>query len=103
MTRALVMLGVLTACSAAPSQSEPVLATQQALSACVTLVAASDAMLSNPPQDHNFGGLPILRAGGKDEALLRFELDSIPQAAVVTLGTLEVQVVGSGDDTPVRI
>jgi hypothetical protein len=75
----------------------------EALATCRTLSASGDAMLSNPPMTGNFGGQPILRAGGKDESLVRFDLDSIPSSAVIGSATLKVYISGSGSDAPVNV
>jgi hypothetical protein len=65
----------------ADTTNEPPIATsKQALALpgqCVHLPAVADAMLSSPPMDKNFGGMPIMRAGGKDEALVEFDLSSV--------------------------
>jgi hypothetical protein len=72
------------------------------LTACSTVVASSDTMISNPPIDQSFGKLPILRAGGKDEALVRFDLGSIPRAASISIATLKMSISGSDSTAPVN-
>ena len=94
---------ILTAFGCTAEQSNTggdgrVASTNQALvlpSQCVEFPAAADALLSNPPMDHNFGALPILRAGGKDEAIVEFDLSSVPVSSVVDSATLKLYVSGT--------
>lgn len=74
---------------------------EQAVTTCISLDAAADAMLSNPPMGHNFGGMPILRVGGKDESILRFDLGSVPANAAVERAALNLYV-SSGDVSQVN-
>jgi hypothetical protein len=98
--RTLIVVAALVAgCSTArPDISK----TSEALSSCVTLSADADAMLSNPPMSQSFGTLPIMRAGGKDESLVHFDLGSIPSAAAINSATLKVYISGSGSDAPIN-
>lgn len=49
----------------------------QALNACVTLNPSADAMVTLRPKGQNWGSHPLLRVGGNDESLLKFNLGSI--------------------------
>jgi hypothetical protein len=75
---------------------------EQSVATCVSLDATADAMLSNPPMGHNFGGMPILRVGGKDESVLRFSLASIPATAAVDRATLSLYVSGGESTQPIN-
>jgi hypothetical protein len=86
-----------------PAGSTRASATEEALTTCVTLNAAADALLSNPPIDQNFGTLQTLRVGGKDESLIRFNLASIPTAAAVNSATLQIYISGSGSNGQVNL
>src|SRR5690242_10013608 len=93
-----LLVATIAGCS---SSSDRLSETQSDLSACVTLGAVADTMVSNPPIDQSFGSLPIMRAGGKDESLVRFALDSIPPQAVISHATLALYISGSGSTSPV--
>jgi hypothetical protein len=60
-------------------------------------------MIANPPMTHNFGALPIMRVGGKDESLIRFDLASIPSASGITSATLKLYVNGGASHAPVNV
>lgn len=90
------------------TESQQVGAAQQRLTQCVTFQrgtngAVEDAMLSSPPASQNYGSGPILRVGGKDETLIRFDISSIPNYAKVNSATLKLYVNGSAGDTPIHI
>jgi hypothetical protein len=76
---------------------------REALTTCSVLSASGDAMLSNPPMNGNFGAQPIVRAGGKDESLVRFDLGAIPPSAVIESATLKLYVSGSASDAPINV
>src|SRR5579884_3296755 len=77
-------------------------AREAALTTCSTIVAEADTMVSNPPIDQSFGTMPILRAGGGDEALVIFDLGTIPSSAAVSSATLRLYISGSGSSAPVN-
>ncbi len=64
-------------------------------------------MVSSPPMAHNFGTQPIMRAGGKDESLIRFDLGSIPSSSIVDRATLQLYVAAvdldAGGSVPVNV
>ena len=94
-----VLLSMLVGCtgrSSAPRDNESSEIRQEALSACVTLPATADAVLANPAIDQNFGTLSTLRAGGKEESVLSFDLSHVPSAAVVSSATLQLYVTTGG-------
>ncbi len=93
---------ILVTATLAGCSSQKLSTDQDAISTCTTFVASADTLLSNPPMDQNFGSLPILRAGGKDEALVRFDLSTIPTGAVIGTATLKVYISGSGSTTAVN-
>ena len=92
-------------CSSTPTSvaAEQIGTSQEALTTCTTLTAIGDAVLSNPPMNQSFGTLPILRVGGKDESLVRFDLGAIPSAAALDSATLTLYVSGNGSDAPVNV
>ena len=100
-----------TGCAAPPSGTDTegqIGQATQNLTQCVTFQrgasgTVADAMLSSPPAGQNYGTSPILRVGGKDESLLRFDLSSIPASAVVNSATLKLYVNGSAGDLGVNI
>ena len=94
-------VGLIAGCSA--RESERTGTVEQDLSSCISVPAAADALLSNPPMDHNFGGQPFLRAGGKDESLLAFDLSVIPPAAAITSATLGLYVTANDGTTAVNV
>jgi hypothetical protein len=99
----LAPLSLLFGCSTAPTESLGT--TQQTLTTCVTVTssAVADAMLSNPPVGQNYGSGPILRVGGKDESVLRFDLAAIPAYAVINSATLRLYANGSAGNTAINI
>lgn len=70
---------------------------------CVTLAPTGDAMISNPPKAQNYGGHPLLRVGGKDESLVRFDLSSIPAGSSIDSATLRLYLNGGAGTNPVSI
>src|SRR5262245_47590864 len=62
---------------------------------------AGAAIVSAAALRQNFGGQPILRAGGNDEALLQFSLAAIPPSAAIDTATLKLYVSGRGGDQPI--
>ncbi len=73
------------------------------LSECITISPTDDAMISTPPKSQNFGNNPLLRVGGKDESLLRFDLSGLPAETQIDSATLRLYVNGAGGDTPVNV
>lgn len=88
----------VTGCSSERAESELTASTAQALSSCINLPATGDATLQNPPMNRNFGAAPILRAGDRNEALLRFDLSAIPTGAAIDRATLTLSVTGGDED-----
>lgn len=72
---------------------------------CVTISGAAldDAMISNPPKHQNYGDHPLLRVGGKDESLLRFDLSVIPAEAAIDSATLKLYVNGGAGKNPINL
>ena len=84
-----------------PAEPEPVVSTasvSEALSSCINVAETGDATLQNPPMNKNFGAAPILRVGGKQEALLQFDLSTIPAAAAIDSATLTLSITGGDDE-----
>ncbi|MBK8261256.1 MAG: DNRLRE domain-containing protein [Nannocystis sp.] len=75
------------------------------VSECITISGADldDAMISNPPKHQNFGDHPLLRVGGKDESLLRFDLSAIPAEAAIDSATLQLYVNGAAGQNPINV
>jgi hypothetical protein len=104
---ALGLLAVLSACRAAPpeaSDHENAASSSQALTQLVTyqrgaLGAVSDTSIASSALKKNFGSDAKLRVSAKNEALLRFDLSSIPASAVIDNATLTLYLSG-GDDEP---
>src|SRR5688572_8573242 len=81
----------LTACSRAAERDAPTGKTTSAVTTadgvtCVTLqrgtgAAVGDAYVKANAQAQSYGAQPILRVSAKEEALLRFDLSSIPPSA----------------------
>jgi hypothetical protein len=92
----LALFGTGCADSGPDSGEETVAGAEDALTTCVTLTASADATLANPPMNQNFGAKKVLRAGGKNESLVKFGLGSIPTNAVVESAKLRLYV--SDDD-----
>jgi hypothetical protein len=70
---------------------------------CITLAPAADAMLSTPPKHQNYGAHPLLRVGGKDESLLRFDLGSIPAGSSIESASLRLYLNGGAGSNPINI
>lgn len=76
----------------APASHHEVLTTSK----CVTIQrgqgksAVADAYIKPNALKKNFGDKPVLRVSSTDEALLRFDLASIPPSATVTQATLKL-------------
>lgn len=98
---------IVTACGLSACQAPELehAETTRALDTCITVDAAGvrDAMLSNPPRHQNYGAMPILRVGGKDEALVAFGLDAIPADAVIEHATLTLHANGVGSEAPITL
>jgi hypothetical protein len=73
------------------------------LTSCVTIAAAGDASISSAAMDQSFGAQPVLRAGGKDEGLVKFDLGTIPSSAVIASASLKLTISGGGSDVPVNV
>ncbi len=73
------------------------------VSDCITIAPSDDAMISNPPKSQNYGDHPLLRVGGKDESLLRFDLSGLPAESQIDSATLRLYVNGAAGDTPVQV
>src|ERR1041385_9067159 len=91
----------LCACSSEPAPSTS--RAEQMATTCTRFVATGDATLSTTPMDKNFGRLPILRVGGKDESLAQFDLRGIPASAAITSAALAVYVAGQDDGAPAPV
>jgi len=102
-------LALLVGCSVVTSDAGDrestgaIATTRKALTSCISVNASGDAMVSTSPMNGNFGAEPIMRAGGKDESLIRFDLSAIPSSAVVESAALSLYVAGSGSDAPVNV
>jgi hypothetical protein len=94
---------VLVAGGCAGGEQASVKVTEQAVSTCLVVDAAGDAMLSNPPMTQTFGTKPILRVGGKDESLVKFAMPALPANAVVDSATLELYVSDSASSAPINV
>jgi hypothetical protein len=75
---------------------------------CVTLqrgrgTGVADAYVKANALRVNFGKQPVLRVSAKDEALLSFDLSSIPPGAAVSTATLELYVNGDYGDGTIRV
>lgn len=74
----------------------------QALTACASFTASADATISSSEMRKNLGAKKTLQAGEKKEALLSFDLSSIPASAVVDSAALKLYVSDADDSTTIR-
>jgi hypothetical protein len=82
------------------SGAEPETATvTEALTACTTFTASADATISVSEMRKNFGTKRTLQVGERNEALLSFDLSSIPRSAVVGSATLKLYVSDADGST----
>lgn len=72
-------------------------------SECVTLSPTDDAMISSPAKHQNYGGHPLLRVGGNDESLLRFDLSGLSPESQIDSATLRLYVNGAAGQNPIHI
>lgn len=70
---------------------------------CITIAPSDDAMISNPPKNQNYGDHPLLRVGGKDESLLRFDLSALPAESQIDSATLRLYINRSAGQNPINI
>jgi len=108
LTCCLVSVSLASGCSGESVQ--PLATAGEALSTageatCVTLQRGSfgnvvDATIKSTAQQTNFGANPVLRVSSGDEALVQFDLTSIPPSAAVTRATMKLYVNGAhGQET----
>ena len=111
MVRRLLWLGLWIAVSACSSRDastgvteDPSLVTQ-----CVTFergvggAIVADTYVKPNDLRGNYGTRPLLRVSASDEALLRFELSSIPTSATITKATLDLFADGAAGDGTIRV
>src|SRR5690349_10065242 len=72
-------------------------------SECVTIQrgafgSVADAYLKSNAWHKNTGAQPLLRVSGREAALLRFDLASIPSSAAISRATLKLYVNGQNGD-----
>lgn len=74
-------------------------------SLCVTIAGSGveDARITSQPKNQNFGGLPLLPVGSKDEALLRFDLSGVPAGVVIDSASLKLYVNGSAGNEVINV
>src|SRR5436190_22545285 len=96
-------MALMIGCGRGPMNRENVDKSTQALTTCTTLHPSDDALLSNPPMDQGFGNQPLLRVGGKDESIVRFDLGTVPHAAAIDSAMLRLFVRGKGSDNPIGV
>src|SRR5688572_25347248 len=92
---ALRRFGILVLVGACAGEGDVTINTvEQTTTTCVDLPAVADATIANPPMWENFGSRPVLRVGiwKTLEALLRFDLGSIPSTAVIDSAAMELYV-----------
>src|SRR4051812_33740149 len=70
---------------------------------CVTIQrgtggAVEDSYVKANALKKNFGGKPHLRVSAKEEAMIRFDLSSIPSSSVIQSSTLKLYVNGESSD-----
>ncbi|HEY0469378.1 MAG TPA: DNRLRE domain-containing protein, partial [Polyangiaceae bacterium] len=79
------------------------------ISRCVTiqrghdLDVVADTYIKPNALRVNFGAKPVFRVSASDEALLRFEIGSIPRSAVITKATLQLFANGEAGDGTIRV
>lgn len=72
-------------------------------SECITLSPTDDAMISSTAKHQNYGAHPLLRVGGNDESLLRFDLSALPPETQIDSATLRLYINGAAGQNPIHI
>lgn len=90
----------IAACQTSPETTSEV---DQDLTSCVDLVATRDATLAKTQLHRNFGHEHTLRLDKHEEALVGFDLSSIPAAAAINSATLSLYVSDIGCDDSIDV
>lgn len=100
---------VVVAVAGCSSTTESTLSEPLTVSTCVTFQrghgtdAVADTYLKPNALTKNFGAKPALRVSASDEALIRFELASIPSNATIMRATLRLFANGEAGDGTIRL
>jgi len=97
---------VVVGCAPATESSAPDPLT---VATCVTFQrghggdVVADSYVKPNTLHKNFGDKPVLRVSASDEALLRFDLATIPSSATITKATLKLFANGEAGDGTIRV
>src|SRR5689334_6861747 len=107
---AVSLLGIVAVAACSAPVESPVAVSTEAVTTptCLTiqrgrLGSVTDTYLKANSLRKNFGMQPVLRVSAKDEALLAFDLESIPHAAAITSATLHLYANGDNGDGTIRV